>query len=378
MALHRRHQHARRQLQVAGVEPPRHDAGPLDEEHDLLELAARIAPGGARLGGGGVEVGDDPRPAALVVGDHGRRLEGLVVARGRADLRRAAQEAVALADVARDEPVQLEGDGALVDLGDDPPHRAREAQAGARRPSASSSRSAGRRSRAPPPRAPARRPRGPPRGPRRRRSGGRSPRRPAGRPRRPPARGRSPRRPGSAPRPRRRPPPPTARARAGRSPPPRRAGRARPGRSGAARPTARTRSGASRPRAASEEVSSPGAWAMISRQALDGSSSQPTSTRRSGTRRLLGGDRELEPGARHAGRERAYSPDVRAPLGDADDAARVEQVEGVAALQHLVVGRQRQAGVEAAAALGLVARRRPRRARRCRRPRSCRRSTGPR
>ena len=134
VALHRRHQHARRQLQVAGVEPPGHDAGPLDEEHDLLELAARIAPGGARLGGGGVEVGDDPRPAALVVGDHGRRLEGLVVARGRADLRRAAQEAVALADVARDEAVQLEGDGALVDLGDDPPHRAREAQAGALAP----------------------------------------------------------------------------------------------------------------------------------------------------------------------------------------------------------------------------------------------------
>src|SRR5262245_32752742 len=103
---------------------------------------------------------------------------------------------------------------------------------------------------------------------------------------------------------------------------------------------------------------SPPACSTASLHALEGSSSQPTSTSRSGTRGL----RAVPPGEvglGHPRRQRAHPPDVRAPLGRADDPARVEQVEGVAALQHLVIGRQHQALVEAARALGLVLREAP-------------------
>ena len=53
-------------------------------------------------------------------------------------------------------------------------------------------------------------------------------------------------------------------------------------------------------------------------------------------------------------REVPHAPDVADALGHRDRAARVEQVEGVRALQHLVVGRQRNRGLEAARALALV------------------------
>ena len=112
------------------VEAPGDDARPLDQEDDLVELAARVAPRGPGLGRGGVEVGHDAGAPPLVVGDHRDRLQGLVVRGGVADLDRAAQEAVALAAPAGDEPVQLEGHVPLVELGDDPAHRAGEPQAG--------------------------------------------------------------------------------------------------------------------------------------------------------------------------------------------------------------------------------------------------------
>ena len=79
-----------------------------------------------------------------------------------------------------------------------------------------------------------------------------------------------------------------------------------------------------------------------------------------GGRQLLAA--ELDQEIRHAGLQRLHvrggdgagqvpdARDVADPLGDRDRAARVEQVEGVRALQHLVVGRQRQAPRHAAPA----------------------------
>ena len=52
--------------------------------------------------------------------------------------------------------------------------------------------------------------------------------------------------------------------------------------------------------------------------------------------------------------EVAHPADVRGALGHGDRPARVEQVEGVRALEHLVVGRERQRSLDERAALGLV------------------------
>src|SRR5690606_9098553 len=57
---------------------------------------------------------------------------------------------------------------------------------------------------------------------------------------------------------------------------------------------------------------------------------------------------------RHRLRQPAHAQDVALALGDADRAARVEQVEAVAGLAHLVVGRQRQAGLDQLQGLGLA------------------------
>src|SRR5258708_11595434 len=64
--------------------------------------------------------------------------------------------------------------------------------------------------------------------------------------------------------------------------------------------------------------------------------------------------REIERGA--VVRQLADPHDVALPLGDADGAARVEQVEGVRALQAIVVGRQRQLCLPELPALALVER----------------------
>src|SRR5262245_31388123 len=125
----------------------------------------------------------------------------------------------------------------------------------------------------------------------------------------------------------------------------------------------------SRPASPSPPPTRPGAWSRISRHALEGSSSQPTSRSTSGNARARRGRRRrerglgrggligrpgLDPRAGDAGGQRAHAPDVPAALRDADDAAGVQQVEDVAALEHLVVGRGDQPGVEAAPALPLV------------------------
>ena len=52
--------------------------------------------------------------------------------------------------------------------------------------------------------------------------------------------------------------------------------------------------------------------------------------------------------------QRAHAADVGGALGDADGAAGVEDVEGVGALQAVVVGRQRQPELEEPLALRLV------------------------
>src|SRR5438067_2386987 len=49
-----------------------------------------------------------------------------------------------------------------------------------------------------------------------------------------------------------------------------------------------------------------------------------------------------EPGVAARLRERAHPADIGGALGDADNAAGIEQIEQVACLQALVVGRQRQ------------------------------------
>ena len=129
MPLHGRDQDPGRQLHVAVVDATGDHAGPLDQEDDLLEHPARIAPGAAQLGGRVVEAGHDLGPAVVVARHHRHGPQRGAVVRGRPDRRRAAQEAVPLADVPGREAVQLEGHGALVDLGHDPAHRPGEAQA---------------------------------------------------------------------------------------------------------------------------------------------------------------------------------------------------------------------------------------------------------
>ena len=58
--------------------------------------------------------------------------------------------------------------------------------------------------------------------------------------------------------------------------------------------------------------------------------------------------RPRQPGLAAALRQRAHPADIGGPLGDADDAARVEQVEQVARLDALVIGGQRAAAAPAA------------------------------
>ena len=48
----------------------------------------------------------------------------------------------------------------------------------------------------------------------------------------------------------------------------------------------------------------------------------------------------IDPNLRHAHRQIAHALDHAHPLGDADRAARIEQIKQVRALQHLVIGRQ--------------------------------------
>src|SRR6185437_3375641 len=104
------------------------------------------------------------------------------------------------------------------------------------------------------------------------------------------------------------------------------------------------------PAFASASSSRPGSWASAWRQAAAGSSSQPISTSRSGNGLGL---LDLEVGARDRLGQPAHAQDVVGPVGHGDRPAGVEQVEGVRALEDAVVGGQRQAGLDAAARLGL-------------------------
>src|SRR5437763_4300756 len=97
---------------------------------------------------------------------------------------------------------------------------------------------------------------------------------------------------------------------------------------------------------------SSGNCASASRHAPAGSSSQPISSSSDGTGLpfALG----LQVGLRDRAGKLAHPADVRGPLGDRERAARVQQVERVRALEHLVVRRQRQAALDQVHALGLV------------------------
>ena len=79
----------------------------------------------------------------------------------------------------------------------------------------------------------------------------------------------------------------------------------------------------------------------------------PRPPRRS-RRRLAPVADDLQVEAGDLAREVAHAGDVRGAVGDADHAARVEHVEGVAALEHVVVGRDGQARLDGAQRLGLV------------------------
>ena len=71
--------------------------------------------------------------------------------------------------------------------------------------------------------------------------------------------------------------------------------------------------------------------------------------------------------------ERAHAADIGGALGDGDHAARVEQVEGVARLDALVIGGQRQLAARGARGIPSRRRRNAGTAARCRRARNCRR-----
>src|SRR5207245_5013517 len=83
--------------------------------------------------------------------------------------------------------------------------------------------------------------------------------------------------------------------------------------------------------------------------------------RQPGARLAVLDEGELQLGAREqvpdgaAPRERSHPQDVALPLGHADGAARVEQVEDVRALQAIIVGRQRQLEAQQPVAFLLVA-----------------------
>ena len=110
-----------------------------------------------------------------------------------------------------------------------------------------------------------------------------------------------------------------------------------------------------------------------SRQAEAGSSSQPISTSRSG---IVPSRLPIQVARATACDSAPHPQDVGRAVGDGDRPPRVEQVEGVRALEHLVVGGQRQARLQAAAAPRPRDRRSGAPASRCRRPRSCRPRTG--
>src|SRR5205823_4321037 len=78
-----------------------------------------------------------------------------------------------------------------------------------------------------------------------------------------------------------------------------------------------------------------------------GESPHPTLSRKRERAKLAGAALASRPGSRQPGlaarfREGADAADIGGALGDADDATRVEQVEGMARLDALVVGRQRE------------------------------------
>src|SRR6266480_2306222 len=94
---------------------------------------------------------------------------------------------------------------------------------------------------------------------------------------------------------------------------------------------------------------SSGSCASASRQAPAGSSSQPISSSSDGIFLL-----RSEVSLGNAARELTDAADVGRPLCDRERSARVEQVERVRALEHLVVGRNRQPTLQQVPALRLV------------------------
>ena len=122
--LHRRLDHARRQLQVTLVEAPFEHHGALDEEDDLLEHARGIAPAADR-----VEPLEDLSSALVLLRLDAGGAEHLDVLVGPRHLDLAAGKAVAVGQVAGLEPRHLHLQRGLVELRAQPADRSGEAQA---------------------------------------------------------------------------------------------------------------------------------------------------------------------------------------------------------------------------------------------------------
>ena len=126
--LHRRFDHAPRQPQEALVEGRVEHERALDQVHDLVELAERVAPVAVL----GQPLLDRPPPLALVGLDAGRANRARVRPRAL-DRHGAVAEPVAVRRRSGGDSFELDRDGLVVQLRAEPAHRPREAE---RRPPA--------------------------------------------------------------------------------------------------------------------------------------------------------------------------------------------------------------------------------------------------
>ena len=112
------------QLQIARVEAALEHDRPLDQVDDLLELAPGISPGA-----GGVEAGHDRRAPLGRLGHRPHAAQVVQVGRGGAQARVAALVAMAVGGFTALQAEQAHRHDGVVELHDEPAHRAREAAA---------------------------------------------------------------------------------------------------------------------------------------------------------------------------------------------------------------------------------------------------------
>ena len=123
MRLHRRLDDARRELEETLVEAPLEHRRALDEEHHLLEHAGGVAPTADR-----VEPLDDLAAALVLLRLDAGGSQHLDILVGARQLHLAARKAVAVRQVTRLQPGDLDLHRCLVELRAEPAHRPGEAQ----------------------------------------------------------------------------------------------------------------------------------------------------------------------------------------------------------------------------------------------------------